>query len=238
VASAVVEIELPIIDWVDGAPVNGLNIQKCAAIDALCLEPLGPAATFPDNRSDQHVALALESGFNGLLRIASTDGISLLPDGGPDLTNAYLPEAYYFGDTIYRDRIVIQKIQLLRAPILAQLAGNLGVALDPAAALLVGVALDCNEQPAAGVRFEINKPGIPFTLVGGLPRLASPPSDFIPTDDAGQGGFANLPAGYVFIDAYVALTGTRINRTQVSATALPGQLTVVEVHARPFGVLP
>jgi hypothetical protein len=182
--------------------------------------------------------LTIESGFDGLLRIASTDGIALLPDGTPDVSNAYLPEAYYFGDTIYRDRRVVQKIQMLRAPILAQLAGNLGVALDPAAALLVGVALDCNERPAAGVRFEINKSGTPFTLIAGLPQLAETPTDFIPTDAAGQGGFANLPVGYVFIDAYVALTGTKINQTQVSATALAGQLTVVEVHARPFGVLP
>jgi hypothetical protein len=88
------------------------------------------------------------------------------------------------------------------------------------------------------VRFEINKSGTPFTLIAGLPRLAATPADFIPTDATGQGGFANLPVGYVFIDAYVALTGTKINQTQVSATALAGQLTVVEVHARPFGVLP
>jgi hypothetical protein len=235
-----VNYTLPIVDWVNDAPVNGLSILQCAALDGTCSSPLPPGPLkAQDNRAARAVSVRLERGFSGFLKLVSTDGIGPLPDGTPDLFDAYVPEAYYFGNTVFSDRAIASDIKMLRAPILNQIAGNIGVALDPAKALLVLEVFDCDENPASGVRFEINgSSGSPFTLIGGLPKLPAPPETFVPTDAAGQAGFANVDPGYVFVDAFVANGNVGISHGPVAATALPGQLTIVEVHARPFGIVP
>jgi hypothetical protein len=228
--------ELPIVDWVDSSPLQGLTIFKCATIDSGCTTPL---ATFlpPDGRTDRDVPVQLEAGFTGFLNIVSSSGIGMLPNGMLDTTNAYVPEAYYFGNTIYGNRTVKTIIQVLRQPILSQVAKNIGVQLDFTQALLVLRVLDCAGNPAAGVKFSIDKPGVPYTLIQGLPQLPADPADFVPTDANGQAGFANVPPGYVFVSAYLDdAAKTPINRTAASATALAGQLTVIEVQARPYGV--
>ena len=80
--------------------------------------------------------------------------------------------------------------------------------------------------------------GDPYTLIDDVPRLPVLPQKFVPTDATVEAGFANVPPGYVSVDAFVDETSARISRTSVSVTALPGQLTIVETHARPFGIIP
>jgi hypothetical protein len=228
--------ELPIEDWVDRSPIPGLNILKCATIDGACNMPLAAPITPPDSRTDQVVSVPLEEGFAGFLKFVSADGVTLLPDGTPDVTNAYVPEAYYFGDTVFANRSVQPNIQVLRTPVLLQVAQNINIALDFASAIIVLRVFDCDGEPAAGARFTLNKPGEPYTFQSGLPQTPDDSTDFIPTDAQGQAGFANVAPGFVFADAYVASTGAKINRSTVSATALANQLTVMEIHARPYGV--
>jgi hypothetical protein len=234
-AQGTVTYQLGVEDWVTGEPVSDLTIQTCGSLDDECGTPRA-TQKLPNNRATSLVTLQLDVGFSGLLHFASNDGITLLADGTPDLTNAYVPNAYYFGDTVYRDRVVPTKVKLLRAPIVRQLAQNLPLDLDPQSALLVMVALDCDDKPAAGVRFSIDRQGVAYTLIGGRPQSPATPSELILTDGLGQGGFANVPPGYVFINAFLGRSETRINPTVISAAALPNQLTVVEVHAAPYGV--
>jgi hypothetical protein len=235
-----VHYTLPIVDWVSRAPVNGLTILLCGELDGQCSTPLPPGPLkMQDNRQTRTVSVPLPKGFTGFLKLVSTDGVGPLPDGTPDLFNAYIPEAYYFGDTVFSDRTVTANIRMLRSPILNQMASNIGTALDPSKALLALEVLDCDEQPASGVRFELGgASGEPFTLIGGLPKLPTSPETFVPTDTSGLAGFANVDPGYVFVDAFLVDSNERISREVVAATALPGQLTIVEVHARPFGIGP
>jgi hypothetical protein len=242
-----VNYQLPIVDWVGGSRVTGtpikrLMIYKCAAVDGQCSTPLVPSPWMPsDERTDKNVTVPLEAGFNGFLKLVSTDGVMPGPNGMLDTSMAYVPETYNFGDTVYAPRTVETIIQMIKTPILVQVAQNIGVNVDFTQALLVLRVLDCAGKPAAGVRFEIStngQPGQPYTFINGLPRLPMGGSKFVPTDNDGQAGFANVTPGYVFVDAYIDANNRKINRTSVSATALPAQITTIEVHAQPYGILP
>src|SRR4051812_22504416 len=48
-AGTTVTYRLPIVDWVGDAPVKGLSILKCAAIDGECSTPLPPGPLKPSD---------------------------------------------------------------------------------------------------------------------------------------------------------------------------------------------
>jgi hypothetical protein len=226
-----VTLDLHVEDWATGAPVNGLTVFTCGSLDDDCNTP-SAIQSLPNDRADNRLTVQLEPGFSGLLKFASTDGITMnAATGQPDYSNAYVPDAVYMGDTVYGSKEASYTIKLLRSPVVTQLATNMGLQLDPTAAIIVGIAFDCDDKPAADVVFEIDRPGSPYTLIGGRPQQPDPGEVFIPTDGLGQAGFANVPPGYVFLNGFVSGTKIRINPTAVSAAALPGQLTVVEIHS-------
>jgi hypothetical protein len=129
------------------------------------------------------------------------------------------------------------------------LAQSAAIVVDPARALFIVRAYDCDDNPAPNVKFDIEYVGDdggdlpqPYTILGRLPFTPPTRSDFLPTDDDGQGGFANVPFGAVRVfastdgvDGQPIAIGPDVG---VSATAGPGQITVVEVHAQAFGRLP
>jgi hypothetical protein len=233
-ANPTVTYRLPVVDWVGGAPIQDLVILKCANIDAPCNSSVGVVMP-PNGRTDPYVAVDLDVGFKGFLKLVSPNGITD-PNTPAGTANAYVPETYYFGDTIYANRTVETIIQVLRQPILISVAQTIGINIDFMKALLVLRVLDCRGKPAPDVTFKITGAGDPYTVIGGIPRRPDLGQDFYPTDADGQAGFANVPTGNVFVDAYIG--ETKINRDSVAATALAGQLTAVEVHARPWGTVP
>lgn len=249
-AEGAVDYVLPIVDYTSQNPADELRIQRCSKPDSSCMtgEPVPIAA--PGTSSDG-VLVQLERSFgrNNYLKVTSASVVGMVPldvdgDGVTPDPDVYIPYAYYFGDTVYESRRVAPNFQLLRFSDVARLARDASLSLNPARALLIVRAYDCNDDPAPGVQFRIahagddmGDPPQPYTVYGGLP--IPPPSldEFLPTDEDGQGGFANVPFGTVQVFARV---GDRVigPTVGVSATAVAGQITAVEVHARLYGMPP
>jgi hypothetical protein len=243
-----VDYTLPIVDYLSQAPAGDLSIQRCSKQDAGCLNGLGLPLTSSGGNNSPNVTISLERSFgrNNYLLVTSTNvvgtvaqdinGDGIMPD--PDI---YIPYAYYFGDTVYETRSVAPDFQLLRVSDVGRLSATSGIAVNPARSVIIVRAYDCLDQPAPNVQFAISYVGddmgeapTPYTIYGGLPFPPPPGEEFLPTDLEGQGGFVNVPFGNVQVSATVddrpigPLEG-------VTATAVPGQITVVEVHTLPYG---
>lgn len=245
-AAGRVRYELPIVNYTSQLPAQGLQIQSCSKTDTTCQS--GPVVPV-EGMGAGGVQVPLERSFgrNNYLKVQSTDVEGTIPidvnmDGVMPDPDFYIPYAYYFGDTVYGDRRIEPDFQLLRLSDVLRVAGTANISIDPARALLIVRAYDCNDEPAPGVTFDIDYAGDdggdlpqPYTVRGGLPFPPPSREQFLPTDDDGQGGFANVPFGSVSVSA--SIDGVSFGPPGgVTATAAPGQITAVEVHARIYGM--
>lgn len=245
-AAGMVRYELPIVNYTSQLPAQGLQIQSCSKTDTTCAS--GSVVSVERMDADGvEVPLERSFGRNNYLKVQSTDVEGTIPldanmDGVMPDPDFYIPYAYYFGDTVYGDRRIEPDFQLLRLSDVLRVAGTANISIDPARALLIVRAYDCNDDPAPGVTFDINYAGDdggdlpqPYTVRGGLPFPPPSRDQFLPTDDDGQGGFANVPFGSVSVSA--SIDGVPFGPPGgVTATAAPGQITAVEVHARIYGM--
>lgn len=243
-----VNYTLPIVDYLSQNPAGDLSIQRCSKQDAGCVNGVSLPLTSQPASTNPEVTVSIERSFgrNNYLLVTSTNVVGMVDqdingDGVVPDPDIYIPYAYYFGDTVYVTRNVAPDFQLLRVSDVGRLSATSGIPVNPARSVMIVRAYDCLDQPAPNVQFSIsyvgddmNQPPTPYTIYGGLPFPPPAGEEFLPTDQEGQGGFVNVPFGNVSVTATVddrpigPLEG-------VTATAVPGQITVVEVHALPYG---
>lgn len=239
----------PIVNWEDESPVPGLVINTCSKTDTVCVEPLSSPIISPDtNQSDRFVSMNLESDFGrfNFIELMSTDGVVVDPTSQEvDVTNAFVPVSYYLGDTTHASRTIAPLIRLTRAPLHRGLFEALGVTLSETKGFTTARVFDCNGNTAPGVRFEISptyteEPPTPFTYVDGLLQRTFDSDEYLVTDADGEAGFANVPAGNIRVLAFLDSHGDLPIGPPggIAATARPGQVTVVELHAKEYGYLP
>ena len=240
-----VTYEIPIVDYITQSLADGLVVQLCNNTDVSCNAPNAVVPRGVDNAVDDGIRVQLAQGFGevSFIRVLSTSvtgtvDIDLNGDGMTPDPDVYIPYAYYFGDTVFTERVVQPNFQLLRVSNVDELATGANITLDQTRALTIVRAYDCLDNPAEGVTFRITYVGDdggdlpqPFTVYNGLPFTPDERTDFLVTDRDGQGGFANVPFGNMQV--FASINGQEFG--PVTATAARGQITAVEVHARRFG---
>jgi hypothetical protein len=84
---------------------------------------------------------------------------------------------------------------LVEKALLPMLTAAIGIQQDPARGIVYLRAFDCQGDPAPGVKYSVDKPGVPFYFVAGLPSAA-----VSETESSGLGGFLNVGEGVTVVN--------------------------------------
>jgi hypothetical protein len=173
---------MQVVDLVSEQPVVGVQARACFRADVQCANPV--TATFSGS-SDGLIAVTVYQGFDGYLEIT-----------GPGV----IPTLLFFPDAWSAELITALEqlpMTLLPASALVGLAQSARVQLDPDSGILAMSTYDCDGPGAAGVRFEIDTPGVPYVFVDRLPVAYREV-----TSADGNAGFVNVPPGIVAVSAF------------------------------------
>lgn len=182
-ATETVDFTLKVVNLIDQRPYEGLTVQACSNLDAMCTEPIGQTTT--DAAGD--FTLTLPEGFLGHLFIPP-------PAEEPDLAplNAHIfPPPSNDPAVPTRPGLVVTTLELFDQ--LAQLAGSNLVA---GTGHLFFTAIDCQGLPLEGVAVGPLM-ATPDTLVVYLGASGQPDLSLNGTGTTGQGAILNVPTGFV-----------------------------------------
>jgi hypothetical protein len=154
-------------------------VRACAQRDLECSNPVSPSVPLD---AQGWADLSLFDGFDGYLEIQ-----------GPEI----IPTILFYQDALTlesrRDNTPLGVVERQRLPMLTAAIGS---QQDPQLGLVYLRAFDCNDQPAVGVRYSIDKSSVPFYFIAGLPTGAT-----METESSGLGGFINVPTGIAVVNA-------------------------------------
>lgn len=153
-------------------------VRACAQRDLACDNPLTPSLPVD---AQGWVDMPLFDGFDGYLEVTSPSTVPMM--------------LFYQEPLRGTSRIDGEPLAQLEVPVLAQLSAALGSPQQAELGLLILRAFDCNGDGAPGVRFTVDRPGVPYYFVAGLPS-----SMVTETDGSGLGGFLNVPIGITVVD--------------------------------------
>lgn len=171
---------MAVVNLVGNAPLSGVQARACFRADVDCANPVTQSFS-----GDGMVAVTVYEGFDGYLEITSP---GLIP------TLLFFPSAWSSELLLELEQL---PVLLLPTAALTGLAESARVRLDPAGGIVSMSSYDCEGPGAAGVRFEIDTPGVPFAFVNDLPVAFRDV-----TADDGTVGFVNVPPGIVEISAF------------------------------------
>jgi hypothetical protein len=201
-----VSYTVTVVDSITNQPPPGLSVQACDDIDINCARPVTPRTGVS---SDGRVRLSLAQGFDGFFEVTSDNTVPtrLYPDG-----------------TLRSDEdgATLELIDEETVVLLAQ-AG--GVELQPDAGSVLARAFDCNGQLSSGIEFENDTDSRAFAFIDGLPIEGKI------TGGEGLILFANVPAGFTFIEGTLAGTSRQMGTT--TAESRPGWVVYADVRPPP-----
>lgn len=171
---------MAVVNLVGNAPLSGVQARACFRADVDCTNPVTQSFS-----GDGMVAVTVYEGFDGYLEITSPGMIPTL---------LFFPSAWSSELLLELEQL---PVLLLPASALTGLAESARVRLDPTGGIVSMSSYDCEGPGAAGVRFAIDTPGVPFAFVNNLPVAFRDV-----TADDGTVGFVNVPPGIVEISAF------------------------------------
>ncbi|HEU4578284.1 MAG TPA: hypothetical protein VFS67_08520 [Polyangiaceae bacterium] len=170
---------IQILSLVTGAVPKDVSVRACAQRDLECNNPVSPSVPLD---AQGYADLSLYDGFDGYLEIQ-----------GPEIVSTIL----FYQDALAldarRDTTPLGVVERDRLPMLTAAIGS---QQEPQLGLVYLRAFDCQNEPAVGVRYRIDRSSVPFYFVAGLPSGTS-----TETERSGLGGFINVPTGIAVVNA-------------------------------------
>jgi hypothetical protein len=206
-----------------GGPVTDAVVDVCARLDIGCTGADSdefPKGIAPD--ANGVFTASVREGFDGYMRVTGTIG-----DPAEDVmdTRVYVGRPLFVAPKVEEVRLLLPNEYEALSAAIAQTAA------DPTRGTMIGLAVDCQGDAAAGVRFETpNADGESeeFYLIGQGP--VKPPAAEN-TDKDGFGGFFNVEPGAVVLRAIRAEDDTYIGES--SLQVLPYTISFVLVAPTP-----
>ncbi|NOU27458.1 MAG: hypothetical protein HOO96_06065 [Polyangiaceae bacterium] len=182
---------------IGGTPIVGLHGKACGSLDPECTTPFAQANTDANGEFELEIPL----GFRGNVHLPA--GPSTFPTMAPTLVAVYPPPDKDVL-TPFAD-ITITPVSLDE---LNYLLSQVKSAADPNLGHVFGVALDCNNQRAAGVSLSSSAKDVK-TVQYYYQGADNPTVTAQGTDVNGNAGFLNLPPGVVTLETRPASLGTK-----------------------------
>lgn len=197
-----------IVDFLTREPPKDVVVHACRNNDVACEQPV---ATFTDTDATGHAQFDLPAGFLGFFDIKSDAVPSLLYVTKPIVKN-----------TLNRDLPVLSWDTV---DITAMYAG-FTFQRDKGLALLE--ALDCSDTPAGGVQFTVTGGARDqFYLVDQVPSTDARVTSYDSSNNTANGGFINVPPGFVTFSAYLGLDGPELGSFNAQIRA--GTITFIDM---------
>jgi len=211
IGSVPVTLRLMVIDVLTSAPPQDLEVDLCPKLDVDCVNP-SPASA--KTTADGFLEVTVNAGFDGYLQLKS-----------PTITTSlFFPTRPVFEDTVIPGMMPVVSPEGFDG-----IAQAIGTVRDPAMGHTFAMAANCDEQPAAGVRFEVsdqNAKTARYYMVNNAPVATENA-----TDAAGNGGFLNLDPGFARITGFVAESGATVG--EASFVVRAGAVTYPRIIPTP-----
>lgn len=177
----------------DGAPLGGLSVKACNALDLLCTAPFEgtPKNTDDAGLVEMYVSVPTRGGFKGYLETGPSDSSPAL---APTLFNVQLGSDNVKLPSEAGSNSPRYPVQLLESEDLERLASAVGATLNPDLGHLVFTVLDCERNLASNT---VVKSGIrnADTRLSYFDDSGNPSTALEKTTSSGRGAFLNLPSG-------------------------------------------
>ena len=187
---------LQLLSLASGAVPANVSVRACTQRDVDCANPLTPSIPLD---AQGWVDLPLYDGFDGYVEIT-----------GPTIASTML---FYHDALSTESRRDTTPLGLVEKALLPMLTAAIGTQQDPALGIIYLRAFDCKGNAAPGVKYSVDKPGVPFYFVAGLPSSA-----VTETEGSGLGGFLNVAEG-------ISVVNMRLSNAE-KEIALPKSLLV------------
>jgi hypothetical protein len=208
VRNSSVRFNFHVVDFLTRKPPKGVVAKACRNNDVGCEEPVD---TFTDMEETGNAQLTLPTGFVGFFEVKCEAIDTLLYIPQPSIRNTHS-----------RD------LPVLTTETVGITANLLGYPYDPSKGLALIDALDCSETPQGGIHFESREGGDPFYLVDQVPNKDTPFSVYDQVNNSANGGFINVPPGFVQFSARVGLDGLQLG--SFNAQIRPRTITFIDMH--------
>ncbi|MEY4548080.1 MAG: hypothetical protein RL685_4275 [Pseudomonadota bacterium] len=195
---------LQVLSLAAGSVPPDVTVRACTQQDVGCVNPV--TSSLPLN-AEGYVDLPLYEGFDGYLEVT-----------GPTIVSALMFYQYPLNASSRRDTTPLGIVEKAVLPMLTQ---AIGTPQDPGLGLLALRAFDCSNEEAPGVQYVIDRPGVPWYFVAGLPSGVP-----VETDRSGLGGFLNVAAGTSVVRISLS-SGEREIALPKSLLSRPGWMTVL-----------
>lgn len=209
VKTSTVRYSFHVVDFLTREPPPGITAKACRVNDVGCDEPVD---SFTDTDMTGHVQLTLPTGFLGFFEIESDDSM---------LTLLYVTKPIE-KNTLNRD------LPVLTAQTVELTASITGYSFDKEKGLALIEALDCSGTPQGGVHFKSREGGDPFYLVDQVPSKEATLTVYDEANNTANGGFINVPTGFVTFDATLGLDGLTLG--SFNAQIRPNAITFINMH--------
>jgi hypothetical protein len=230
--------------------VTGLTATLCDKLDVGCINPRVVGITETNGAFQFNVPTA-GGGFNGYLLVDSraascTDSEAFGAVAGKGLcdlvapqcdlsapdarcfTKVFAPAMLFFNPAIVRDTQSPLPLQMFPISGLPAVIAAAGIQVDPAAGNLFIQALDCDGNPAAGVKYQIQQFGSQVSQLYVNNGIVS--SAITQTDPTGIGGFIRVPPGFVSVIGY---NSDSVAVGQIGVQTAPSTLTYTALTPLP-----
>ena len=208
VTSSTVRYSFRVVEFISRTPPKHVVARACRSNDVGCVEP---ADVYTDAEETGHVRLVLPINFTGFFEIQSEAVDTLLYVTKPIVKN-----------TLNRD------VPVLTAGGIELLSSVLGYTYDSNKGIALLEALDCSETPQGGIHFDSREGGDPFYLKDQVPNKEAQVSEYDPTNNSADGGFVNVPPGFVEFSARVGVDGLMLG--SFNAQIRPHTITYIDMH--------
>lgn len=202
---------LQILNLATGQVIPNVSVRACSQRDVECTTPL--TENIPLD-AQGWVDVPLFEGFDGFLEVT---GESLMP------TVLFYADPLAPGSEVDHTPLALVELALLPA-----LSGATGTPQELTRGLVVLRSFDCRGDAAPGVTFSIDKPGVPWYFVGGLPSSTAVAT----APESGLGGFINVEPGIAVVNA--ALPGSPLPIAAAKSVLVrPGWMTAMRFLPQP-----
>jgi hypothetical protein len=210
ISSELVMFEMPVREFVSDKAPMGLTVVACSINDVSCKTPAG---SYTDMDGTANVKLMLPRGFDGFLKVTSTDT---------------LPGLWYFTQPLVAPRVA-KPLAAVSPATLDLLAAITGLAVDASKGLVILEAFDCNGVASGGIHFEEGKRAArPFYIIDELPSLEATVTVRDAMADLAAGGFLNAPPGFTVFTARIGVDGPVLN--QHNAHVQASTVTYLDIY--------
>ena len=207
--SAVVRYSFQVLEYVARKAPANIVARACRTNDVECNNPV---AEFKDATGEGLVEFELPAGFSGYFEVKS-DALTAL---------SYLTKPVTHD---LRDR----DLQVSARSTVELLATRDGTVFEPDKGVALVEAFDCTDTPSGGVHFEESKGvGKPFYIVDSTPSSDATVSVLDEINNVADGGFINVPAGFVTFTARWGVDGPILGK--FNAQIRESTITFVDMY--------